>query len=342
MGWDSADITFTRHSVGSATEFTRINGPGGSAPDRRDARRTSAGLHLRRPARQPAAHGGGRHGGERGGQVTIDVLANDSDPDGDSLRVASFDAVSARGGTIVRSGASLVYPPAAGFFGTDTFDYVVSDGDATDTGTVAVAVTPPPARPVNLIPARRPTLERRRRHLRRQPAQRQHPRAARPVLELRGGRGRPGGLHRDGLGGRRHHLPPAQRRKPFRIHACQRPGRLLAPDRRAAADLGGGLIFATPSGHVRGRRPAPRRDGGGNVTTYVVAYDSDPARDRMSVAGCDATSATGGTIVYPALARIPAPARFTGIEAGDFALPDGEAPDLGTLTVRCNPAAGGT
>ena len=85
-------------------------------------------------------------------QVTINVLANDSDPDGDGLTVASFDGASARGGTIVRSGGALAYTPAAGFFGTDTFDYVVSDGGATDVGRVTVTVSQ--GRVVNLGPAK--------------------------------------------------------------------------------------------------------------------------------------------------------------------------------------------
>ena len=72
--------------------------------------------------------------------VQIAVLANDSDPDGDTLQVI---AVSTPGhGTAVISGSGVLYTPAAGFFGTDTFSYTVSDGlGGTDTATVTVTVS---------------------------------------------------------------------------------------------------------------------------------------------------------------------------------------------------------
>jgi hypothetical protein len=74
------------------------------------------------------------------------LLANDDDPNGDSLAVSSFDTDTAEGGSVQRSGTALMYEPAPGFLGIDTFEYVVSDGEATDTAqvTVTVAETPPP------------------------------------------------------------------------------------------------------------------------------------------------------------------------------------------------------
>jgi len=81
--------------------------------------------------------------------VTIDVLNNDTDPNGDTLLLDSFDGVSANGGTITRddnatpgdtSDDKLVYTPVSGFTGPDTFDYTVSDGSLTNTGTVTVTV----------------------------------------------------------------------------------------------------------------------------------------------------------------------------------------------------------
>ncbi|MHA3771732.1 DUF7453 family protein [Verrucomicrobiota bacterium sgz303538] len=58
--------------------------------------------------------------------VMVDVLTNDSDPDGDSCTIISF-AQGARG-TVVQSGSNLIYTPGEGFFGNDTFNYTVSDG----------------------------------------------------------------------------------------------------------------------------------------------------------------------------------------------------------------------
>jgi len=71
--------------------------------------------------------------------VTIDVLANDSDPDGDVLSVQSVTQPA--NGTVVSNGVDVTYTPDSGFNGTDTFTYVVSDGNGgTDTATVSIAV----------------------------------------------------------------------------------------------------------------------------------------------------------------------------------------------------------
>ncbi len=74
-----------------------------------------------------------------GSPATISVLANDSDADGDTLSISSFAQGSH--GTVTQSGTSLIYTPAAGFTGTDTFTYVVGDtASNTATGTVTVTV----------------------------------------------------------------------------------------------------------------------------------------------------------------------------------------------------------
>ena len=85
-----------------------------------------------------------------GDSITVPVLANDTDPNGDTLVIAEFDATSAHGGTVTQQGQSLTYTPAAGFHGTDTVDYVVSDGDGgTGDATLTIEVTnaPPDASP---------------------------------------------------------------------------------------------------------------------------------------------------------------------------------------------------
>jgi Bacterial Ig domain/Cellulose binding domain/Calx-beta domain len=80
-----------------------------------------------------------------GQPVTISVLANDSDPDGDSLAVVSFTQGKS-GAVSLKGDGTLTYTPSAGFSGPDSFTYVVSDGQGgTATGTVAVTVANTPA-----------------------------------------------------------------------------------------------------------------------------------------------------------------------------------------------------
>jgi hypothetical protein len=73
---------------------------------------------------------------------TLNVLVNDTDPDGDALAVSTYDASSAEGGTVSCTPAgTCTYTPFAGFVGTDTFDYTVSDGQSgSDEATVTITV----------------------------------------------------------------------------------------------------------------------------------------------------------------------------------------------------------
>jgi hypothetical protein len=109
--------------------------------------------------------GGGSSGGSSGGQtqnptaanytlgtspgqaLEIDVLANDTDPQGLALTVTSFGQ--GKNGTVTKNAdGSLTYTPTAGFTGTDTFTYTMSDGaGGTASGTVQVSVAAATALP---------------------------------------------------------------------------------------------------------------------------------------------------------------------------------------------------
>ncbi|MEZ4672812.1 MAG: Ig-like domain-containing protein [Caldilineaceae bacterium] len=71
--------------------------------------------------------------------VLIDVLANDGDPNGDALNI-SIDGPPQHGTAVVQEG-KVFYTPAAGFSGTDSFTYIVSDGRGGTAAGYAVVVT---------------------------------------------------------------------------------------------------------------------------------------------------------------------------------------------------------
>ncbi|MFV1979601.1 MAG: PQQ-binding-like beta-propeller repeat protein [Rhodothermia bacterium] len=74
--------------------------------------------------------------------IVIDVLANDSDADGDPLEVVSTG--SASNGTAKIVGNKVLFTPEAGFVGEAEFAYVVQDDKgATDEGSVRVILTDP-------------------------------------------------------------------------------------------------------------------------------------------------------------------------------------------------------
>lgn len=78
--------------------------------------------------------------------VTVSLLANDTDADGDTLTVTGLSITSPLNGSVVLDDATgeLTYTPNAGFIGTDTLFYTVDDGNGgTDTGTVTFTVTEP-------------------------------------------------------------------------------------------------------------------------------------------------------------------------------------------------------
>jgi hypothetical protein len=81
-----------------------------------------------------------------GTAVTINVLSNDSDPDGDSLLI-SIDTPPSHGTAVVQNG-QIIYTPQAGYTGIDSFTYIISDGrggTATATVTINISATGRPS-----------------------------------------------------------------------------------------------------------------------------------------------------------------------------------------------------
>ncbi len=77
---------------------------------------------------------------EAGEPVTIDVIANDSDPEGDDFTVTSV-ADPANGTAEIVDG-KIVYTPDADFFGDETFTYTIEDGNGgSDVAEILITVT---------------------------------------------------------------------------------------------------------------------------------------------------------------------------------------------------------
>lgn len=107
----------------------------------------------------PRANGGRAQLNPSHSAVTFDVLANDSDSNGEALTILSFDSSSNKGGAITRSVGTgpggrdqLIYTPASTFLptsaSTDWFTYRIQDASGQQaTGYVAVKAAAQPSAP---------------------------------------------------------------------------------------------------------------------------------------------------------------------------------------------------
>ncbi len=79
--------------------------------------------------------------------VTIAVLENDNDPEGDPLTLTSVEEPAH--GTVTINGENLVYTPADGYTGSDSFSYTVDATGGTATAVVTITIDPIPPLAVN-------------------------------------------------------------------------------------------------------------------------------------------------------------------------------------------------
>jgi T5SS/PEP-CTERM-associated repeat protein/VCBS repeat-containing protein len=83
----------------------------------------------------------------QGGTLSLSaasLLANDTDPDGDTLQITGVFSNGDTHGRVSLSGGRVVYTPDRNYSGPASFSYTVSDGNGgTATGTVRVTVLPP-------------------------------------------------------------------------------------------------------------------------------------------------------------------------------------------------------
>jgi len=78
--------------------------------------------------------------------IEIDVLANDTDPEGDLISLIGAQEISDLGGVVLIDPAdNVIYEPPPGIVGTDSFQYTIQDSEGNQaTGTVTIDLTEPP------------------------------------------------------------------------------------------------------------------------------------------------------------------------------------------------------
>lgn len=139
-GHGSASVSGNRVSYSPAAGYAGTDSFTYTISDGKGATATATvSVSVQAPNRPPVANHDAYEvlAGSSGNQ--FNVLGNDSDPDGDSLTIASVSAP-AHGGAVALGG-QVTYSPAAGYTGADSFSYTISDGRGGNaTATVSVTV----------------------------------------------------------------------------------------------------------------------------------------------------------------------------------------------------------
>ena len=91
----------------------------------------------------PVANDDAKTINEDSGKTEINVIANDTDVDSTTLSVTAITTAPTKGTAAIKSGSTTVieYTPKADAFGKDSLVYTVSDGSATDSGTLKITIT---------------------------------------------------------------------------------------------------------------------------------------------------------------------------------------------------------
>ncbi|MBI4291812.1 MAG: tandem-95 repeat protein, partial [Betaproteobacteria bacterium] len=142
---NGTNVTFNSNSLftGTATfTYTVSDGQGGTAT-------APVSVTVNPGQNQPPVANADSASTAFGTPVTVNVLANDTDANGDPLSVIAV--TNGTKGTVVNNGTSVTYTPGSGTSGTDLFTYTVADGrGGSATGTVTVTVGAAPTITVSL------------------------------------------------------------------------------------------------------------------------------------------------------------------------------------------------
>ena len=254
--------------------------------------------------------------------TTGNVLANDTDPDGDTLSVSGADSQSAQGGSVVNNGdGTFTYTPPAGFDGSDSFSYTVSDGNgATDQGTVMITVNPvnhPPVAADDSITTDEDTAVTTGNVL----ANDTDPDGDTLSVSGADSQSAQGGSVVNNGDGTFTYTPPTGFSGNDSFH-------YTVSDGNGAEAQGTVQIAVNTVNHA----PVAMSDSistteGAQVTTgNVLANDTDPDGDTLSVSGADSQSAQGGSVVNngDGTFTYTPPTGFSGADSFHYTISDGK------------------
>ena len=142
----SGSKTYTPSSTGAFSVEVTCTGDGGSASDS-----DSVTVNARTNRAPVAVDDTAETAFET--EKVIDVLGNDTDADDDDLTVTAVTTPDNGTAEISHNNTRVTYEPDGRYSGTDTFEYTVSDGSATDTGSVTVTVAAQLAAPALTVPS---------------------------------------------------------------------------------------------------------------------------------------------------------------------------------------------
>ncbi len=264
--------------------------------------------------------------------TTGNVLANDTDPDGDSLSVSGVDGRSARGGTVADNGnGTFTYTPPAGFDGEDSFGYTVSDGNGGEAqGTVRITVEPvnnPPSAADDSVTTDEDTPVTTGNVL----ANDTDPDGDSLSVSGVDGRSARGGTVVDNGNGTFTYTPPAgfSGNDNFRYTVSDGKG----GEARGTVQIAVNTVNEAPQA---GADSISTTEGNPVTTGNVLANDTDPDGDSLSVSGVDGRSAQGGTVVDngDGTFTYTPPAGFSGTDSFAYTVSDGKGGEAqGTVNV---------
>ena len=317
-GTGSVAITARADSTGSLTNTATVSA---NETDANSSDNTDSEVTVVRANTPPVAADDSVSTDEDTAVTTGNVLANDTDPDGDTLNISGADGRSAQGGTVVNNGdGTFTYTPPAGFDGSDSFSYTVSDGNGgEDQGSVQItvnAVNHPPVAADDSVSTDEDTAVTTGNVL----ANDTDPDG--DTLNISGAdvRSAQGGTVVNNGDGTFTYTPPAgfSGNDSFRYTVSDGNG----GETRGTVQIAVNTVNHAPMAMADS---VSTTEGSPVTTGNVLANDTDPDGDSLSISGADSQSAEGGSVVNngDGTFTYTPPAGYSGTDGFSYTVSDG-------------------